>query len=62
MKYGIQKIYNNIHRENDCNGNINKTEVCIRECRECRGTTSFTEPCRCEYKTHIECVKCGYKE
>ena len=62
IKYGIQKIYNNIHRENDCNGNINKKEVCIRECRECRGTTSFTEPCRCEYKTNIECVKCGYKE
>lgn len=62
IKYGIQKIYNNIHRENDCNGNINKTEVFIRECRECRGSTSFTEPCRCEYKTNIECVKCGYKE
>jgi hypothetical protein len=62
IKYGVQKIYNNIHRENDCNGNINETEVCVRECRECRGTTSFTEPCRCEYKTNIECVKCGYKE
>ena len=62
IKYGIQKIYNNIHRGDDCNGNINKTEVCVRECRECRGTTSFTEPCRCEYKTNIECVKCGYKE
>lgn len=62
IKYGIQKIYNNIHRGDDCNGNINKTEVCVKECRECRGTTSFTEPCRCEYKTNIECVKCGYKE
>jgi hypothetical protein len=62
LKYGIPKIYNNIHREDDCNGNINKTEVCVRECRECRGTTSFTENCRCEYKINIECVKCGYKE
>ena len=61
-KYGIQKIYNNTHRENDCNGKINKTEVCIRECRECRGITSFTEPCRCEYKINIECIKCGYKK
>jgi hypothetical protein len=62
IKYGIQNIYNDIHRENDCNGSINKTEVCLKECRECRGATSFTELCRCEYKTNIECVKCGYKE
>jgi hypothetical protein len=62
LKYGIPKIYNNFHRENDCNGNIIKTEVCVMECRECRGSTSFAEPCRCKYKTNTECVKCGYKE
>ena len=61
VKYGIQKIYNKIHRENDCNGDINDTDVSVEECRECRGTTSFTEPCRCVYKQNIQCVKCGYK-
>jgi hypothetical protein len=62
IKYGIQKIYNNIHYENDCGGNIIKTEIRVRECRECSGTTSFKEPCACVYKTKIECIKCGYKE
>tara|TARA_Y100000389_G_C17302060_1_gene433475 strand:- start:108 stop:689 length:582 start_codon:yes stop_codon:yes gene_type:complete len=61
IKYGIQKVYNDIHRENDCNGNINKEIVCW-ECRWCRGSASFIEPCRCSYTTNIECVKCGYKE
>lgn len=61
IKYGIPKVYNDIHRENDCNGNINKEIVCW-ECRWCRGSASFIEPCRCSYKTNIECVKCGYKE
>jgi hypothetical protein len=59
-KYGIPKIYNNIHYENDCKGNINKTKVCSFECRQCRGSTSFNEHCTCEYKELIKCLKCGY--
>jgi hypothetical protein len=59
-KYGIPKIYDYIHRENDCNGKTNETKVRIKECRECSGTTSFQEPCECKYITIIKCVKCGY--
>ena len=55
IKYGLPNIYNNIHYENDCKGNISITKLCIWECRHCRGSTSFYEPCRCEYKEDIEC-------
>jgi hypothetical protein len=58
IKYGIKRIYNNIHRENDCNGEI----IEYYKCRSCRGTSSFYEQCRCEYKENIKCLKCGYKE
>ena len=60
IKYGIPYIYNGIHRSNNCNGKINETKIRIRECRECRGDASFTEPCRCEYKTCMDCLRCGY--
>ena len=60
VKYGIHKIHNNIHRENDCNGNVIESTICIRECRDCRGTNSFIEPCSCKYETYLECLKCKY--
>jgi hypothetical protein len=46
IKYGIPKIYNNIHYENDCKGNISKTKI--------------FNSCRCEYKELIKCLKCKF--
>jgi hypothetical protein len=59
-KYGIPCIYDNIHRENDCFGKIVKNKICIHECRECRGSASFPEPCRCKYRDIYDCERCGH--
>jgi len=62
--YGIPKIHNNFHRENDCNGNIKKTAIIIRECKGCRDGMPFngTYTCGCDIVETMECEKCGYKE
>lgn len=61
VKYGIPEVYNNIHRKNDCNGNMEKIEY-FWECRKCSGAGFYETTCNCENRSFVKCLKCGFKE
>ena len=56
-KYGIPKVYNNVHRENDCMGTIfcEKSEGCT--CHSCEDWFGCSAPTGTNY---MKCKKCGY--
>jgi hypothetical protein len=60
--YGIQAIIDNIHRTNDCFGEMIYFEETIKECRDCSGASSFsTGRCECNKYKMYTCNKCGYE-
>jgi len=62
-KYGIPKIYNNIHKENDCNGIMDFYKIKEYECKGCRDGMPFngSYSCNCYNEKIYKCNKCNYE-
>jgi len=60
-KYGLQNILNDIHRENNCMGNMVFHKKTEHECRGCRDGMPFnsTYECNCYFIIENICDKCG---
>jgi len=61
IKYGLQKVLNHVHRENDCFG---KMEYSMEKKYKCRGcmNKNVRYQCLCHTYTIHKCNKCGYEE
>ena len=62
MKYGLPKVLNEIHRENDCFGQMEYDREKDYECRGCRNNQVGPFQCLCHTFTINKCNKCGYEE
>ena len=62
MKYGLQKVLNDVHRENDCFGQMEYDREKDYECRGCRNNQVGPYQCLCHTFTINKCNKCGYEE
>lgn len=61
IKYGLKKVLNHVHRENDCFGQMEYDREKEYECRGCKnGTGPYY--CLCNTYTMNKCKKCGYEE
>jgi hypothetical protein len=60
MKYGLQKVLNDVHRENDCFGKMEYDREKDYICRGCRFNKTRYH-CLCYTFTINKCNKCGYK-
>jgi len=58
QKFGIPKILNNIHKENDCNGIISTNRI-FCECHKCEGGWGI---CDNYIKINTKCSKCNYEK
>ena len=61
--YGLaDNVLNNIHRENDCLGEMVWQADELHECKGCRdvGLYRASHPCSCSTSTLSKCIKCGY--
>ena len=56
VKYGLKKVVNDVHRENDCFGKMEK-----HKCRGCRNDIPGYKCC-CDNFTMNKCNKCGYED
>ena len=57
-KYGIPKVYDNIHRENDCLGNFIEDFYTSCTCRLCEDWGGCTNP---QAKQYYKCNKCNHE-
>ena len=62
MKYGLPKVLNEVHRENDCFGQMEFDREKDYECRGCRNNQVGPYQCLCHTFTINKCNKCGYEE
>ena len=59
MKYGLKKVVNHVHRENDCFGQMEYDREKEYKCRGCRFNKTRYQ-CLCYTFTINKCNKCGY--
>jgi hypothetical protein len=59
INYGLLKVVDGYHRENDCFGIVKLGETKGRECGACRMSYP-TNNCDCVYYATYKCDKCGY--
>jgi len=62
IKYGLKKVLNDVHRENNCFGQMEYDREKNYVCRGCRGTKVRPYHCLCYTFTINKCNKCGYKD
>ena len=62
IKYGLKKVLNDVHRENDCFGQMEYDREKDYECRGCRNNHVGPYQCLCHTFTINKCNKCGYEE
>ena len=60
MKYGLKKVVNDVHRENDCFGQMEYDREKDYVCRGCRFNKTRYH-CLCYTFTINKCNKCDYK-
>jgi uncharacterized coiled-coil DUF342 family protein len=63
-KYGCPKIVKNIHKENDCNGEVKIIISLKNNCRLCKLPKCWNHPqpqSTCNYKYSYKCQKCEKK-
>lgn len=61
-KYGIPIIYDDIHRENDCNGEMIIDTVDEYECNGCYLFNNGSYTCKCYKITITKCNNCSHSE
>ena len=62
IKYGLKKVLNEVHREDDCFGNMEFNREKDYVCRGCRYGQVGPYRCICHTFTINKCNKCGYEE
>ena len=59
IKYGIPNVFENIHREKDCNGLLKDSFYESCSCSACENWYGCSSPTGTQ---HYKCNKCDYKD